>query len=263
MMRGSRVDVIHAAPETDTAGTTEQMEQRQMMGGGQGAPELPDEATARVVMAARHLIYGEKTSDGIVKLLQADGPPAIDAWDYGDEDCRGTGNSAWHKAADEFRDAVTKLFRRSWRLRRLLNFARSVSRDEIDNITLALFGRWPRRRREKLARMMPHLAEQIAPPMGRPRLRTKRGTRRGHPVTYDQNFVAEVDGWRNQLRAFGQPLMSSAYRLPVRVHLINNRNPRDVPIKAAIVFYLRHHLQRDPTPNEVASHQARYSQLKR
>lgn len=130
--------------------------------------------------------------------------------------------------------AAEKLFRRSWRMRRLLDFTRPYV------IPKRLFREIRRARHAAIG--------------GKGYLPT-----RGRPVTFNANFVAEVDAVKDRL-AGGRQLSSA---LQVRTHRIFRLPNRSGSIKKAIKQYLAIYFGREPTTKEIANAQAVYSQRSR
>lgn len=170
---------------------------------------------------------------------------AADGWEAGGPDGRRS------EAQEQLRDAINECFRRSWRLRRLLDFSRPY------RIPARMYRSLARARREAIFRL---IRESAANPE-EARLRqlewAKRNLpHRGHRFTFDADFVAKVDALKDRLTG-GSPLSLS---LQVRTHRIFRLPNRARSIKKAIEQYLAINLGRQPTAREIANAQAVYSQ---
>ena len=152
---------------------------------------------------------------------------------------------------ENIRSAIDDLFRRSWRLRRLLDFSRpyAIPRRTYRSLREA--------RRDAIFKL---ISESAASPDEARRSQLtwakKNLPHRGHRFTFDADFVARVDALKDRL-AVERPLSSS---LRVRTHRISPSSTRDGSIKKAIGQDLANKLGRQPTAREIANAQAVYSQ---
>jgi hypothetical protein len=163
----------------------------------------------------------------------------------------------WHaksEAAPELEKAIDNVFRKSPSLRRLLDFSRPHE-------TTARFIRHLREQRRKaFYKLILNSSLSIEEARRRQREWAKENLpARGRPVTYDANFMAEVNALRNRLVGGS----SNNPALKRQTHRISPMQNQAGTIKDTIKRYLTSRYGRQPTATEIAKAQVAYSRLSR